>query len=640
MSGLFGYYDPQHVLPPDAAEAMARAIAVEVDRSIMVLRGRSFAIGCASKGIYPGEGQVLTSHRSRRYGLYVGRLLGFDGDDQSDAVTAARTAFLDAPTPSRLASANGPFAAAIWDGGAGCLELITDRYGMYPIYAAGYGSALLFAQQIKAVMAPGVVAAEIDPVALVLMAAIGELVGDLTPLRTVRLLPAACKIAIGEKGLTHHPYWHYDFGRMKEPAETFRQTAQRTGRLLRHAVRRICNVTPAVGVPLSGGLDSRVLLAAVPDPGRTPSFTWGIRGCRDLAYAQAVAAVLGSPHRSFEFDGGYLQECAALGVWLTEGQLPCTDFHVLPFVKHVAQRCQVILNGYAGDAVLGGNFIMPAWRHADRPQEAATALWRWRNGAVAETYRGSLLGPRLISHGWESARSSFIEQYVRSPGTTPMDMAMAFLLDNRVRRRTSGGTNLMRWAVESDQPFFDNDLFDHLAQLPYAWRFRHRLYVEVLRECFPAAASVRWQRTGLPAGAPFWTAWLSLAAHRLVRTTPLAAFQKRKAVSNFAGWMRGPLRGLVQTTLLSRQALDRNLFDPAAVRRIVNDHMDGRADNSTLLGHLLAIELFCRLFIDADRSLLDGQLTARTVPAESVNAEAIERSLLPYKDNAGLTAPG
>jgi len=68
--------------------------------------------------------------------------------------------------------------------------------------------------------------------------------------------------------------------------------------------------------------------------------------------------------------------------------------------------------------------------------------------------------------------------------------------------------------------------------------------------------------------------------------------------------------------------------------------MDGRADNSTLLGHLLAIELFCRLFIDADRSLLDGQLTARTVPAESVNAEAIERSLLPYKDNAGLTAPG
>jgi len=60
--------------------------------------------------------------------------------------------------------------------------------------------------------------------------------------------------------------------------------------------------------------------------------------------------------------------------------------------------------------VLGGNFIMPAWRHADRPQEAATALWRWRNGAVAETYRGSLLGPRLISHGWESARSSFIEQ--------------------------------------------------------------------------------------------------------------------------------------------------------------------------------------------------------------------------------------
>lgn len=620
MSGLFGYLDPRNDLPSETAERMARVMGCPADRSTSILRGPSVTIGCVSKGIYHGEGEPLAGVDPNRTCLFMGRILGVNGQQEGiDPVAAARTAFLDDASPGCLSSTNGPFAAAVSDETDGHLELITDRYGMYPIYVAKYRSAVLFSTQIKGLLAAGVLPLELNPLAITLMLTIGELVGEHTPFRAIRLLPAGSKVVFstGTESVTR--YWQYQFDAQDMD---FEDTARQLGRQLRIAVKQICSDSVSVGVPLSGGLDSRVLLAATPDPTKVPSFTWGIAGCRDMRYAAEAAQILGSPHQTFEYEGDHLERSAAPGVWITEGQLPAIDFHVFPFVDRMAARCDIILNGYAGDAVLGGNFIKRAWWHAPDRTQAAAALWRWRDTMVQEPYRTGLLGDMLEECDWSTARAAFIDAYHEAPGHSTMDATMAFLLDNRVRRYTSCGTSLLRWRVESDHPFFDNDFFDCASRVPYAWRSRHRFYLQVMRTCFADIAKVRWQRTGLPAACPQWLVYSSLAAHRLGRIKPLKPLFRSRQATNFPDWLRGPLRTYVTNLLCDHRTLDRGLFGADALRRVVQDHMEGRVDNTSLIGSLMTLELFARLFVDADAELINRCRVDAPSP-QAVSAEPV-----------------
>ncbi|MCH8148990.1 MAG: hypothetical protein IH987_13590, partial [Planctomycetes bacterium] len=512
-----------------------------------------------------------------------------DGDatERWDPIAAARRAFLDDATARRLAATNGPFAAAIWDGDRRRLELITDRHGMYPIYVASYRSAFLFSGQIKGIWAVGVVPTDVDPLAICLMLSTGELVSDITLFRNIRLLSAGSRTTVSASGMESENYWGYEF--QERDDLDFSAAAQQLGGLLRRGVERICRHSSSVGVPLSGGLDSRVLLAATPDPADVPSFTWGVEGCRDLRYASAAADAVGSPHQSFVFDGGYLKRLAAFGVWLTEGQLPAVDFHVLPYVVEVARKCDVILNGYAGDAILGGNFIKKNWWCATTREKAAAALWQWRDIQCPADFRHRILGKAMEGCDFTDARKAFEGALMAMPGETPMGAAQAFLLAHRVRRRTSCGTALMRWRVESDHPFFDNDFFDFAGSLPYGWRYRHRLYLEVMRRCFAEVAGVRWQRTGLPAGAPYALMFCALALHKLDRIRVTKRFFKGRQVSDFGGWMRGPLRGYITDLLTDARTLDRGWFVADTVRAALNDHLEARADHSSFIGSMISL---------------------------------------------------
>jgi asparagine synthase (glutamine-hydrolysing) len=602
VSGLFGYFDPEGVIPLATAERMAAVLGCPSDRDAVVILGPTCAVGCISKRIYAGEGQSIRSTDGQRVCLYLGRLLGFSGDDETpDPQSTACRAFASGLAGERLAAANGPFVVALWDDARQELSLATDRYGLYPLYIARYRSAVLFATQLKAILATELVPREWDAVAVALMLSIGEVVDDLTLLRSVRVVPSGTILRFSSAGSSSTKYWTYRF---RAESTDFGATAGRLGELLQQAVRRVCVVSPHVGVPLSGGLDSRVLLAATPDPSEVPSFTWGIRGCRDLRYAGTAAHDLKSPHREFEYDGGYLTQLAPVGVWITEGHLPCTDFHVLPYVDSVAEGCDTILNGYAGDVLLGGNFIKRAWWEAETRPRAAAALWRWRDTNVHPSCRNSLFGSALRGCDVDVARTAFVDSYLHTEGDTAMDAAMAFLLDNRIRRRTLCGTELMRWRVESDQPFFDNDFIDFLMRVPHAWRFRHSLYIQMVESCFPTAGRARWDRTGLRANAPRWLRYLSLGAHRLGRYRPFRPLFRSRQVADFPNWMRGPLRFFIEGLLTDQRTLDRGLFRPDLVKRVVADHLAAVADNSSLIGSLMSMEIFARLYVDGDVKML------------------------------------
>lgn len=596
MSGIFGYFDPAGELSPDAPARMAEALTQAPGCRVAVHRAGCACIGVVDKGIFPDCGSILRDELGTRYAVL-----------QGDIVGASRTAKRPRPEDVfcrplhdlALAGLNGPFSAAVVNPTDNSIELVTDRYGMYLTFYARAGRAVLFASQAKALLATGAIAAQVDEDALALMLTIGEVVGELTLLSGVRSLPSGSVARIGPEGISIRKYWAYGF--RPDPRLQFRSAANRAGELLKQAVARRCAGAATTGVPLSGGLDSRCLLALAPDPRKVPSYTWGLRGCRDLRYAAQIAAAVGSPHYEFVTDPQAFESLAPRGVWLTEGLCEINDMHVLPHVDFVAEHSPVILDGYAGDVLFGGNFIKPAWWRAGTAGEAAAALWRWRDRVLPPEVGEPLLGAARYRDTVTRARSLFCKAYESYAADDEMGRAMAFLLDNRIRRCTSSGTHLFRWRLELHQPFFDNDFLDFVSTVPHEWRYRHRLYVEMLRRTAPAVSDIRWQRTGLPARATWPLRFVSAAAHRAsdwaAARTPWPDLFASRQVSAFDEWFRGPLRPFCERTLLSNPLAERGLLRRDGLQRVLDAHQNGQ-DRTRIIGILIALQLFHRLFID------------------------------------------
>jgi len=355
-----------------------------------------------------------------------------------------------------------------------------------------------------------------------------------------------------------------------------------------------------LGVTLSGGLDSRLILALCSHPEEVPSFTWGLPGCRDIACATRFARLVRSPHLVRHWEPSAFPPLWGRGVDLTAGSFGVEGMHMLPFVPLLASACDVVLNGLAGDGLLGGNFLKYSWLRERSAARLGRASWRWRVSPEQDDCVNRLMdrGP-----GASSAAERWAASVGAMPGARPVERLQDWLYENRIFRYTNSGTMLLRSGVESHAPFFDRDFLDAVVRVRQEHKLKHRLYLEVLRRAAPRAASVTWQRTNI---APGWGFWPNLTAMVLQRVATMAGRRlgvnpfPRLAVSDPAGWLRGPWRPFVEDLVLRGRAPDHGLWNTAAARELLADHDRGR-DRTRQIGGLVATELFVRSVFEGSK---------------------------------------
>lgn len=548
------------------------------------------------KGEFAQSGRLHPRGDGRSCAVWTGIALDESGDASVPAIGLLSEDLL---LPERLASLNACFAAAAVGEEGRWVRVATDRHRQYPVYWARVGRGLVAATELDGVL-PFLERPAIDREVLDLLVRCGELVDDTTLVRGVEVLGSGTVLEIrGESPAVRTKYW--TLRHRGDRGITAAQAAPEIAERLTAAVRRIEKAGPSLVVPLSGGLDSRLILGLCRAPDRAPSMTWGSAGCRDLLYAAEFAARVGSPHREFLFDPGAFPPHWERGVAATAGGFGVRDMYILPFVGALASAGDVALNGLAGDVLLGGNFLRRSWLRAERLEDLAGEAWRWRVSADEEDLTGGLVGDR--DGGPSGARDRWTASILRAGEGRPIEVLVDWLYENRIFRFTNGGTLLLRTELESYAPFFDRDLVDYLVRSPVDLRLKHRLYLNVLNRSCPAAGAVPWQRTALPPRWGYPAQLASLVFHRAMRTLGRAVGWDpfpRQGVGSPAGWFRGEWSGIVEDLLLGERALQRKLFAAESVRRLWDTHRSGQ-DRSRALGVLAAVELFCRRFLDTLR---------------------------------------
>ena len=367
----------------------------------------------------------------------------------------------------------GMFAFALWERNSGRLTLARDRLGIKPLYLAEIAGGLRFASTLPALLAAGGVDTDIDPVALHHYMSFHAVVpAPRTILKGVRKLPPATVRSIEPDGRHQdRRYWAPRFETGREEAElSFEDWQERTLDSLRTAVERRLVADVPVGVLLSGGLDSSLIVGLLAEQGQhgLNTFSVGFESVGkeqgdEFEYSDIVARHFDTEHHRIFVDSARL--LPALDDCVHAMSEPMVSHDVIGFYllsQEVSRHVKVVQSGQGADEVFAGYHWYPPMMTSDDPiGDYARVFFDRDHREFAQAVH-----PRLLEDDHSRA---FVEHHFAASGARrPIDKALRLdttimLVDDPVKRVDN---MTMAWGLEARVPFLDHELVELAARIP------------------------------------------------------------------------------------------------------------------------------------------------------------------------------
>jgi len=371
---------------------------------------------------------------------------------------------------------HGMFAFAIHERDSGRVVLARDRLGIKPLYLAETPGRLRFASTLPALLRAGDIDTSIDPVALHHYLTWHAVVpAPRTVLRGVRKLPPATVRVIEADGTsTEQRYWTASYERRSEHANwSARDWEDAIEEALRLAVRRRLVADIPVGVLLSGGLDSSLIVGLLAQEGQQDLATFSIgfeaaggRKGDEFAYSDVIADHFGTDHHRIRVTSDEL--AGALGHAIGAMSEPMVSHDVVAFdllSERVSESITVVQSGQGADEVFAGYHWYRPLADVDREEAVATY-------ARAFFDRDSAAMSTVVADRYALAEDpslAFVRAHMSAPGAqTAVDAALrldseVMLVDDPVKRVDNMS---MAWGLEARVPFLDHDLVELAALCP------------------------------------------------------------------------------------------------------------------------------------------------------------------------------
>jgi asparagine synthase (glutamine-hydrolysing) len=390
----------------------------------------------------------------------------------------------------------GMFAFALWERDSGRVVLVRDRLGIKPLYCAEGPGFFRFASTLPALLAGGSIDTSLDPVGLHHFFNFHAAVPPpRTVLKGVTKIEPATIMTIepdGSKRVTR--YWSFSVG--ERPADrrlTEQEWTEAVAACLTAAVnrRRVSDVP--VGVLLSGGLDSSLIVSLLGEVGHEDIRTFSI-GFESIGkysgdefhYSDLIAKHFSTRHEQIRIDDRRaLQELPAAIKSMSEPMVShdAVAFYLLS--AEVSKRVKVVLSGQGADEVFGGYSWYPAFLTAnDVAEQYQRAYFDWTHRDLT-----GLLSPEFISR--DHGRDFIDAFFTNTSAALPIDKALQIdaeimMVDDPVKRVDN---MTMAWGLEARVPFLDHELVELASRIPAQLKVKNggkHILKEAARNFLPA----------------------------------------------------------------------------------------------------------------------------------------------------------
>jgi asparagine synthase (glutamine-hydrolysing) len=522
-----------------------------------------------------------------------------DGVVRAGDAAAAQLLALYLERGAELDPPDGWFNAVVWDPRRDALVLLTDLSGQKPLYVARSGARILVSGELKALL-PAIPTRELDLTAWAQLLAYEFMLGDLSPLGGVRLVPAASTLELRLAGGERlHERWRFRL----EPAldGDVRELTEEVGRLTAEAVAERLDDHTVLGV--SGGLDSRTILATLVGGRSRPLVaSYGVPRSEDLRLGAAIARAAGFPHVSLPLRPGYLLDGAEATVRLGEGSVRCLHSHHLVLSGlRTTHDVRSVMIGFAGDSVFRA--------FALRPAGSATELADNFHGMLAKSVDDALLEemftPSFAGALRGLAADSLRRRLAEEEGDD-VSRVRQFVWNHGQRRKVSPGALLFADDLAPRDPLADRELIDFCRRMPERLR-QDGVLQRAFLGGFPELAGFVSPKDGVAPGLRGRRRRLSIyvvkarrkSRARIDDTLGFRWISAQRGIGDYASDLRTASRPLLDV-LLEPRTLERGQLRQEPVRRLIAELETGRRRNTRTLGMLLTLEMFQRQFVDGD----------------------------------------
>ena len=487
---------------------------------------------------------------------------------------------------------NGRFHGFVADRARGTAMLFNDRYGLQRLYYHEAPDAFYFAAEAKAILKVRPELRSMDPRGLGEFIVCGCVLENRSLFPGIHVLPPGSAWVFRggklEKKASYFEPREWEEQERLEPEAYYTQLRDVFVRNL----PRYFNGNEPVGVSLTGGLDTRIILAwHKAQPNSLPCYTYGsmYHDNQDVQLARRVAKIYGQQHQVIMTGAEFLNKFAHYAersIYLTDA---CVDLNRSPdlYVSEKAREiAPVRMVGTYGSEML----LHAVMFKAEKP---AAGLYKQE------------FEPQI-----ESAKRTYDTSRQVNP--------MTFVAFRQSPWHHFGVLGLEQTQVAVRSPFLDNDLVETIYKAPGPVAVNEQARLRLIREGNAELAKLRTDRgvggnaSALTRGLLQFTfkaeyaydygmpQWIAQVDHLFAPLHLERLWLGRHKVFHFRVWYRDQLANYVREMLLDQRSLTRPYLNAASVRNMVTGHLKGNRNYTTEIHRLLTLELTHRLFLDAN----------------------------------------
>ena len=490
---------------------------------------------------------------------------------------------------------NGWFCGVLVDLRTSKVILFNDRYGMQRVYYHEGKESYLFGSEAKSLLSIKPKLRQID------MQGLGELVScncvleNRTLFREISLLPGGSAWTWGRgSGLSKNSYFKPSEWESLPPLdeETFYAQLNKT---VRKVLPRYFREKGRVGMSLTGGLDSRMIMACLnPLPDELPCYTFGgAKDMLDISIARKVAQVCKQSYKALRLDRTFFSEFPRLAektIYVTDGNLDVCSTHDMYFNKLAREIAPIRVTGKFGSEVIRDHTM----------------------------FNAGLYSRGLFSHDFKP----HVEKAVGTLDDVKKghNLSVAVFKDFPWREYHKIALEQSQSTLRS--PYMDNDLVELMYQAPAGMRASNLPQRQIIRECNPQLSAIISDRGygeqmnpvvskflelyyyvlfkaeyAYVYALPHWLTRLDTRCLSINGGRPLVGASQK--FEYYRIWYSRELSGYIKEVLLDPKTATRPYLDRKVLEMMVRRHTSGTHNYMNEITKAMSLELTHRLLIDA-----------------------------------------
>lgn len=502
---------------------------------------------------------------------------------------------------------NGIFHFLLFDKNARKIFLVSDKFGLQPLYYTHSAKFFGFAGEAKALSALPFFDKSIDYQSIGDFFHYGQILGNKTLFKNLKLLPPASFLTYElETGtIKIEEYWQLETLFRNVQQKNFSQSMNDAVTALKTSIENRSSLHDSLGLSLSGGLDSRTILAGLQEKSvGISTYTLGLPGCTDQKLAQKMAKIGQTRHEFLELDQRYLnnfEQMTEQMIWLSDGMYhphESTEILALEYFKRAPFK--ILLRGHGGEiakaALAYPVMVHPEMYKIQDKNSALNYIFNITNLGAKDIDLGRLIHPNRVKQIQSAPNESLLDSIGSLWGEIAApDLCIFYYIREHIRRQVVASLEIFRSTVEIRMPFVEEYFMAALFQLPTNQRKDGELHRQFVAQYMPQLVKVPNSNTGAPLNASALRLFVTDKFHSIMKRFSILGFRH---YTEFQKWYRTHFRESLQSILFSSTCAQRGIYEQQYLKEIVDRHISGKANYAHFLGTAAALEIWFRKFAD------------------------------------------